>query len=516
MRMRTVGRPARMRNTGLVRPSSPSAFKVVAVAAVIAAAGVSAGSAAAAGQQAVSLRLAYTCAFPSASRPVSALVTATFPAAGTTGQPIRPTGTQITVTLPRAALASLARPAVAPSRVGPPTVARPKAVAVTLTASLTTDATRGTRSVTVPWRHFRSPATALPRHGLLALTASGAAAPVTASSPGRVTVSAAGLSLLFTTAKVNGGPAVRSGTPNSSSGTPGRPAGIQAVCMPRAGQDTTLAKIVVAGSAPAKRAGRPAAKPRFCQPFIAGTKLNPRFPLPKPPPGSRAFRLPQPACSNAAGYTNARKLKEAALVGPGLTDLRLGVVSYTNFNHGYSYFQQNVAARLEYHGRAVLPPARATFLAFGFTPVSATLQVSEVGSLNAALISCAPAPKACPNNPPNIALFFGFVSLRVSNVDINGVPLNVGPHCQTVTPFNLELVGLPPTYNISAINGILTGTINVPLFKGCANGSDNLDPIFNASVSGPGNFVKINQAPFCAPTTTGHPGCPPVPAKPVH
>jgi hypothetical protein len=505
MRMRTAGWPSRMRHASLARPSSPSTFKVVAVATTIVAAGVSAGSAAAAGQRPVSLRLAYTCAFPSAPRPVSTLITATFPAAGTAGQPIQPTGTGITVTLPRPAVAGLAA-----------AVARPNAAAVTLTASLGTKATEGTRSVTVIWRDLRSPSVAIPQRGSLTLTASGSAPSVTAAAAGKVTISASRLSLLFTAATTTVGPRRPSGTPKSSSSTPGRPAIIRAACVPRTGQNTTLATIAVAGSAPAKPARRPAAKPRFCQPFIAGTKLNPRFPLPKPPPGSRAFRLPQPACSNAAGYTNARKLKEAALVGPGLTDLRLGVVSYTNFNHGYSYFQQDVAARLEYHGRAVLPPARATLLAFGFTPVSATLQVSEVGSLNAALISCAPAPKPCPNNPPNIALFFGFVSLRISNVDINGVPLNVGPHCQTVTPFNLELVGLPPTYNISAINGILTGTVNIPLFKGCANGSDNLDPIFNASVSGPGNFVKINQAPFCAPTTTGHPGCPPVPAKPVH
>jgi hypothetical protein len=272
----------------------------------------------------------------------------------------------------------------------------------------------------------------------------------------------------------------------------------------------------VAAPTPARASASPADNPAKCLPFPKNLKLNPRFPLPKPPPGSRAFHLSQPGCSYATGFTNARKLNEAAIVGPGLTDLRLGLVTYTNFNHGYFYFQQNVAGQLEYHGQAVLPPARATFLAFGFVPVSATLQVSEVGSLNAVLISCAPAPKPCPNNPPNVALFFGFVSLRIYNVAVNGVPLNVGPHCQTVTPFTLELVGLPPSYNISAIQGVLTGTVTVPLFKGCANGSDNLDPIFNASVSGPGNFVKINQAPFCAPTTTGAPGCPPVKPPPIH
>jgi hypothetical protein len=209
-----------------------------------------------------------------------------------------------------------------------------------------------------------------------------------------------------------------------------------------------------------------------------------------------------------------RKLKEAALVGPGLADLRLGVATYTKFTSKYSYFQQNVAGQLEYHGQPVLPPARATLLGFGFVPVSATIQISEIGSLNLALISCAPTNK-CPNPPPkNVALFFGLVSLRISHVDVNGVPLDVGNHCQTATPFNLELTGVPPSYNVSLLQGVLTGTVTVPAFRGCNDGTEKLDPLFTATVSGPGNFVKVTQAPLCTPETGG--GCPPAKPIPVH
>lgn len=513
MRMRTTGWLHRMRHVSLARPGT---FKVVAVATTVVAAGVTAGSAAAgqhaAGQQAVSLRLGYICAFPSASQPVSALVTATFPAAGTAGKPIRPAGAQIAVTLPRAAVAGLVRPGT-PAVTGPSRGPLPRSgKAVTLTASLSITAAQGTRSVTVLWPHFRSPSAAIPRRGPLTLTASGVAAPVTASSPGRVTFSAAGLSLLFTaTAAV--GPKPPFGTPGSSSRAPGHPAGIRAECLPRAGQGTTLASVAVTGPKQAKvTTGDHPAK---CLPFPKHLKFNPRFPLPKPLPGSRAFRSPEHGCSYAAGYTNARKLKEAALVGPGLTDLRLGLVSYTKSTKAYFFLQQNVAAQLEFHGRPMLPPARATLLAFGFTPVSATLQISEVGSLNAAFIACSPNPPGkCPKSVVVRALFFGRVNLRISNVDVNGVPLNVGPHCQTVSPFNMKLVGLPPAYDPSTISGVLTGFVTVPKFKGCADGVENLDPIFDSTVSGPGNFVKINQAPFCTPKTGG--GCPPVKAKPVH
>ena len=72
-------------------------------------------------------------------------------------------------------------------------------------------------------------------------------------------------------------------------------------------------------------------------------------------------------------------------------------------------------------------------------------------------------------------------------------------------PFNLVLTGLPPAYNVNLIQGVLTGTVTIPPFKGCGY---NLDQVFTTSVSGPGNSVKISQAPICTPRTGG--GCPPV------
>jgi hypothetical protein len=488
-----------MRGGGRRRPAPASrarsrgAFRIAAVAVTVAAIGATAGSAAAVGhavrQQTVSLTLRYSCAFPAGTRPAQARLTATFPATATTGQRIQPTGTRITVTLPHMAVTALARL---------------HASAVTLTAGLATLTTEGTRSGTAIWPDFGSAAATVPATGPLTLTASGTAAPLTPAAAGDVTVAADGLGLQFTR--------------HTAGKRPARPSSLQVACVPKAGQDTTLVKIVVHGSARAASSVTPGDDPAKCLPFPKNLQLNPRFPLPKPLPGSHVFHEPEDACSYAAGFTNAARLNEAVLIGPGLTDLHLGLSTYTKFVAKYSYFYQQVAGQLEYQGRAVLPPARATLLAFGFMPVSATLQLSEVGSLNAALLSCAPTKPQfkCPYSPPNVALFYGRVTLRISDVDVNGQPLNVGSNCQTRTPFNLELVGLPPSYNISSIYGILTGEVTVPQFSGCANGPDDLDPIFNATVSGPDNYAKINQAPFCSPQTTGAPGCPPVKPTPVH
>lgn len=497
MRVRTAGR---WRPSRLGRPdgSSPrGGLRVTVLAAIMIAAGMTAGSAAAVGQQTASLQLVYSCAFPSGSQPVSARITATLPAAGTAGKPIRPAGAGITITLPHAAAAALARP---------------DAATVALTAALSTSLTEGSRSATITWRHFVSAPAAIPRTGSLTLTTTGSAASVTATAAGKVTVAVGGLSLLFAMHAANSSQA--------------SPPTMRVACVPRTGQDTTLGSIAVtgparsraAGSAPARGPASPADNPAKCLPFPKNLRLNPRFPLPPPLPGSKVFHSPENGCAYATGFTNAQKLHEAALVGPGLADLEVGQTTYARFptkGSPITYIQIREPGQLEYHGLPVLPPARATLLGFGFMPVSATLQISEIGTLNADLISCSPVPK-CPIPPPkNVALFFARVSLNISDVAVNGVPLNVGSHCQT-SPFDLKLVGVPPAYNIALQYGVLTGTVTVPPFKGCTDGAENLDPIFTASVSGPGNFVKITQAPLCTPTVTGHPGCPPAKPKPVH
>lgn len=266
------------------------------------------------------------------------------------------------------------------------------------------------------------------------------------------------------------------------------------------------------GSALAQAHVSPAGDPAKCMPFPGNLQLNPRFPVPKPPPGSKVFHQPQPACGYLAGFAGVRKLDGTVPVGPGLSDLRLGLTTYTNFNRSYSYFQQEVAGQFGYHGKPELPPARATFQVFGYIPVSVTIHISEIGSFNLSLVSCTPASK-CPNHPANAALLSGRVTLRLANVEIDGVPVDVGPHCQTAKPFNLVLTGLPPAYNVNLIQGVLTGTVTIPPFKGCASGGYDLDPVFTASVSGPGNLVKISQAPICTPKTGG--GCPPVRPGPV-
>ena len=242
-----------------------------------------------------------------------------------------------------------------------------------------------------------------------------------------------------------------------------------------------------------------------------GLKLNPRFPLPRIPHGAKVTHpAAELGCAYLAGYANVRKLNGASLVGPGLANLAIGV--QVVYNLGTGYFAEETAAELDYkpcrtcqivHG---LPPARATFLAFGFMPVSATLQLTEIGTINIVGVGTTSALAS------NTA--WSLMELRVYDVDINGQPLDVGPHCQTTRAVLVKLTGRSTgsqPYSLQG-GGPLTGEITIPPFGGCGV-TENLDPLFTGTVSGPANYAIFTQGAIC--TLIGDLGCPPPVPKPV-
>jgi hypothetical protein len=219
---------------------------------------------------------------------------------------------------------------------------------------------------------------------------------------------------------------------------------------------------------------------------------------------------PVRGCAYVIGFSDVRKLGEAALIGPALTDLKIGITSAFKFTRKLTYIQENNAGKVQYHGKAQFPPAKATLLAFGFMPVTVTLQLSEIGTLNAIFITEGPGSHGCI--PPHCKLtglttVSSRLSLRVYNVKVNGVPLDVGPACETATPFNAVLKGVYPKYSINT-GGPLSGTLTIPPFKGCGAGTENLDVIFTAPVSGSDNFTKLTQGPPCTPINES--GCNPI------
>lgn len=112
----------------------------------------------------------------------------------------------------------------------------------------------------------------------------------------------------------------------------------------------------------------------------------------------------------------------------------------------------------------------------------------------------------------------GAVNIEISGVAIDGVPIDVGNSCRTSSPGALDTHALfwslldhgyvrPPAptgdevpyYNIYT-GGQFRGSVDIPPFTGCHNGSEDLDPLFTGTLSGSDNIVRITATGI---STTG-------------
>lgn len=448
--------------------------------------GMIAGTASATGPAGVprasDLRLAYTCRFPSGPVQVSVRVQATVPSAEA-GQPIQPTGVRTAVTLPRAAVAGLG------------------AIAVSGGDELTTVITQDGHAVTAAWPGQMPPATLIPSRGDPVLTTRGPVPPVTLATPGQVSFTVGQLALALVLRKANGSPA--------------NPAVLRVACAPGPRQDAQLATAMVtspASSAPA--ASQPGA--RHHGRIQLGRQPGTRAGKAKFPPGCADIPVKGaaiPGCAYLIGFANANRLHGAEELGPGLLNIDLGE-SLRFIDHN-KILVENSSAELFHNGRHELPPFKTTLLTFGFMPVTASIELSEQKPIQ--IVSESEV------NPPftiNV-VSTAEISIRIYDVMVNGKPLDVGSHCQTETPFALVLRGkginsLPPVGYTVSTGGPLTGTVTIPRFSGCGVG-ENLDPLFSASVSGPGNFTLQTQGQICFPSNPNPPVsvCPPPVPKPL-
>jgi len=512
-----------------------AAARVAALAGMVTATGLAAGAASASGDQATApqtttVSLTYRCLFPSGPRLVTAGVTAALPAVGATGKPLRPTGVSLAIALPPASVAGLAGL---------------HAATISAATRLTVSASEGPSGTSVVWPGTTKHPVRRPAHGGLTMTTVGAVPPVTASSPGEVILAAAGLSITFTAGNVavpapgpatsptptadgtavptaggaavpaagpaargaggeTAGPAARGASGQTAAPAPGGPAQrpLQVNCTLAPGQHAVLGTVTVAGNAPraAQRHGAVAPK---CPPLPpGGLQLNPRFPPPPPPDHIKPGSSPAQGCAYTTGYADARKLQGAALLSPALTNVDLFVRTVVSFDPSINYAEFDNAAELEFHGLHEFPPSTATFLTFGFVPTTATIVLLEHGTIN--IFAIGPAiPQGCKPNKFQNCHTIATVSSRLSvqivpgSVKVNGVPLDVGSHCET-PPFDAILTGSDasnPPYNV-VTGGPLTGMVDIPKFSHCGVG-ENLDPIFNAAISGPRNFNLLTQGAVC-------------------
>lgn len=457
------------------RPPRTAAVVLILVA------GVLSGGTGVAVAQTANVSMAYNCNFPSGAQRVSVRITASLPKAGAVGQVVSPNKPKVMVTVPHAALGDV-------TKLG--------ATSVGATEKLTVNVAQSGAKAATSWQNLAAAQTALPADGGLTLEASGAAQGVRPAAPGKVAFVA--------------GPLAIDLMPGKADGTATHPSTISLTCAPVAPSDTVIATVAISDGAPSSPVtGQPgvtrsaavqASADDFCPPPPTA-ELNPKFPPVPPPPGEPPFSPGNGGllgCGTAEGLSNVNKLGGSTPIS-GIEAIA-GVSSIVDFAGNYQ--------QVEIAGFSHLEPRQATLLTFGFVPVSATLEITQLGNMTVSAVGSA------DGLAPITTLAQGEVQIRLTDAKVNGVPLALGSNCRSSEPVELTLHGTTvddPPYRVQK-GGRLTGEITIPSFKGCGVGED-LDPLLTASVSGSGNLVQVTQGPLCL---TGKPDditqpCPPLP-----
>ncbi|MBO0830509.1 MAG: hypothetical protein J2P28_04285 [Actinobacteria bacterium] len=284
-------------------------------------------------------------------------------------------------------------------------------------------------------------------------------------------------------------------------------------------------------------------------------RTYPNPPLEPPPYGDPNTQGPSPT-----GIWQTSKTSPGGIWGAQLTPAGNNKVNYCQLLIG-QLDDDPTAPFPPTNAEATFPPVKATFLAFGFEPVTATVHLDEqttggelipvtevayqrykhYNEATGDLISgkeceALEASKECGFNycqstsltrqcSDYVVTVTAAVTLRLSDVTVNGTPLDVGSHCQTTGPLytpdnpiadpgddRVVLQGgsdptsepypqwplLSLTANILN-GGAVAGYATIPQFTGCVTPSgDNLDPLLDTTVSGPGNYVKMTAGQVCS------------------
>ncbi|MFD4319502.1 DUF6801 domain-containing protein [Streptomyces sp. NPDC058548] len=510
------------------------------IAAFVALAPLLPAAAVAVGTLKVDAALPYVCTLPSGQQPATVRITAAFPERAAAGEEIRPTDVTTTVELPAGAVADLTTL---------------KAATVRAETRLTVGVTQNDQRAEATWRGTAQPVD-VPADGPLVLTTTGDVPSLTTDAAGDLRITAGGLAVDL--------------APSTADGVPTVPASLSVACVP--GQDaegrTLLATVRVGAgtggpgtppttptappsasapsSAPSPSSGLPLASFPSDRTFPAGPGTangagrDPKDPQNGQPagggpatadenaPGTPATRPAAPPCvtekptptslsAYITGYSNVRKLNGATLIPVSCMLIEQGQMEIptTPPPEGEFHFTNLSPGQLSYQGRKQTPPFTSTFLSFDFQPVTATMVLEQTGPIT--IDTLVRIVFATGDNYLENTVRAPLV-LRVLDVKVNGVTLDVGPSCRTATSLfspdpkpatypgkHLVMVGkgkiplgLPAEGYVLTSGGPLTGEVTIPAFSGCGAGGENLDRLLTASISGPGNYLKQIQGQTCS------------------
>ena len=180
------------------------------------------------------------------------------------------------------------------------------------------------------------------------------------------------------------------------------------------------------------------------------------------------------------------------------------------------------------------PSANVSALGFGSIPITAVLHTQQVkrhGKLmpitadtttafvslptRASGAACDPSWDSGSETPPVGTISHGELAVRISNVQVDQQSVDVGDHCHTVTPLQLNLFGSPGyilytggrlveradpamVHSGASVYPLHPGSTNltIPAFAGCVNPKtgENLSRLVTSMVSGRNNTVAVHQS----------------------
>ncbi|MBO2455704.1 hypothetical protein J4573_52120 [Actinomadura barringtoniae] len=408
------------------------------------------GGGASASSQDADVSLTYACQFPSGPQQVAVRVQGTFPSNAVVGKPIQPSRITTTVTIPEAGVADVGE-AGGDSVVG--------------TAQLTTAVTQNGTSNAAKWSGLTSAPTAVPAEGSLPLSARGTVPATKTAAAGDLSFSAGDLALTLSPSKAGGSK-------------------LAVDCTPAARQARVLATV-------------PVSKPGSAQKPNAVPKAEPTIPPEcgkwAGPPKETPDGWIDSGCTYMSGFANVKKLNGATVFNDGSAG-KPALINIVYAVPGVGDSEGSIRQKL------VEPiKSKSTFLTFGFMPTTAAMEMIQ-------------APLAPGKDYGTYEVATGNVvtahmkmTIRITGASANGSALSVGKRCQTRVPADIVLKG---TVKSVLEEGVLEGPLTIPSFSGCGTGGDDLSRLFSASVSGPGNLMRVSVGATCLPSIPQ--GCPPV------
>ncbi len=121
-----------------------------------------------------------------------------------------------------------------------------------------------------------------------------------------------------------------------------------------------------------------------------------------------------------------------------------------------------------------LPPATGSFKELGLIPVTATVAFIQNGLTTGKV-----------NLNTGAVTTKSSITLHITSLTVAGLPVPVGPACESATPASIAL-GSPPGFSI-VNGGTVSGTYTVPPLAHCGP----VTPVLNLTVTGPGNTISL-------------------------